>query len=146
MLLQGRIFLSARIVGFYANLFGHKTKFFFLWEDIEDVNVVSPSWSTVGSPALVMILRKGRGVDARHGAKCQDEEGRLHFCFHSFVSFNDASRYCWGRFSGANVKKYDLYLMSHYVSIGRLEHYCVVAGQSWHCGEQGHCLRIRKNR
>ncbi|XP_015068094.1 C2 and GRAM domain-containing protein At5g50170 isoform X1 [Solanum pennellii] len=91
MPLQGRIFLSARIVGFYANLFGHKTKFFFLWEDIEDVNVVSPSWSTVGSPALVMILRKGRGVDARHGAKCQDEEGRLHFCFHSFVSFNDAS-------------------------------------------------------
>ncbi|KAJ8536509.1 hypothetical protein K7X08_034910 [Anisodus acutangulus] len=92
MPLQGRIFLSARIVGFYANLFGHKTKFFFLWEDIEDVNVVSPSWSTMGSPALVIILRKGRGVDARHGAKCQDEEGRLHFCFHSFVSFNVASR------------------------------------------------------
>ncbi|XP_055828101.1 C2 and GRAM domain-containing protein At5g50170 [Solanum dulcamara] len=92
MPLQGRIFLSARIVGFYANLFGHKTKFFFLWEDIEDVNVVSPSWSTMGSPALVIILRKGRGVAATHGAKCQDEEGRLHFCFHSFVSFNVASR------------------------------------------------------
>ncbi|KAF3639337.1 C2 and GRAM domain-containing protein [Capsicum annuum] len=92
MPLQGRIFLSARIVGFYANFFGHKTKFFFLWEDIEDINVASPSWSTMGSPALVIILRKGRGVDARHGAKCQDEEGRLHFCFHSFVSFNVASR------------------------------------------------------
>ncbi|XP_060204571.1 C2 and GRAM domain-containing protein At5g50170 [Lycium barbarum] len=92
MPLQGRIFLSARIVGFYANLFGHKTKFFFLWEDIEDVNVVSPSWSTMGSPALEIILRKGRGVDAGHGAKCQDEEGRLHFYFHSFVSFNVASR------------------------------------------------------
>ncbi|CAN4085979.1 unnamed protein product [Withania somnifera] len=92
MPLQGRIFLSARIVGFYANLFGHKTKLFFLWEDIEDINVVSPSWSTMGSPALVIILRKGRGIDARHGAKCQDEEGRLHFCFHSFVSFNVASR------------------------------------------------------
>lgn len=92
MPLQGRIFLSARVVGFYANLFGHKTKFFFLWEDIEDINVVSPSWSTMGSPALVIILHQGRGVDARHGAKCQDEEGRLHFCFHSFVSFNVASR------------------------------------------------------
>lgn len=55
--------------------------------------MASPSWSTMGSPALVIILRKGRGVDARHGAKCQDEEGRLHFCFHSFVSFNVASRY-----------------------------------------------------
>ncbi|CAN4088063.1 unnamed protein product [Withania somnifera] len=92
MPLQGRIFLSARIVGFYANFFGHKTKFFFLWEDIEDINVISPSWSTLGSPALVIILRKGRGIDARHGAKCQDEEGRLYFCFHSFVSFNVASR------------------------------------------------------
>ncbi|XP_009797805.1 C2 and GRAM domain-containing protein At5g50170 [Nicotiana tabacum] len=92
MPLQGRIFLSARIVGFYANLFGHKTKFFFLWEDIEDVNVVSPSWSTMWSPALIIILRKGRGVDVRHGARYQDEGGRLHFCFHSFVSFNVASR------------------------------------------------------
>ncbi|KAI4371188.1 hypothetical protein MLD38_019454 [Melastoma candidum] len=28
MLLQGRLFLSSRIIGFYANLFGQKTKFF----------------------------------------------------------------------------------------------------------------------
>ncbi|KAK6123570.1 hypothetical protein DH2020_042691 [Rehmannia glutinosa] len=34
----------------------------------------------------------GRGLDSRHGAKILDEHGRLHFCFHSFVSFNDASR------------------------------------------------------
>ncbi|KAK4438558.1 C2 and GRAM domain-containing protein [Sesamum alatum] len=92
MPLQGRLFLSARIVGFYANLFGHKTRFFFLWEDIEDIQVLPPSLWTVGSPSLVIILHKGRGLDSRHGAKILDEEGRLHFCFHSFVSFNVASR------------------------------------------------------
>ncbi|PWA38192.1 C2 calcium/lipid-binding and GRAM domain containing protein [Artemisia annua] len=92
MPLQGRLFVSSRIVGFYANLFGHKTKFSFLWEDVEDIQVLPPSFASVGSPILIMILHKGRGVDARHGAKSQDEEGRLHFCFHSFVSFNSASR------------------------------------------------------
>ncbi|KAJ7956175.1 C2 and GRAM domain-containing protein [Quillaja saponaria] len=90
--LQGRLFLSARIVGFYANLFGHRTKFFFLWEDIEDIQVLPPSLASVGSPTLVIILRKGRGLDARHGAKSQDEEGRLRFHFQSFVSFNVAVR------------------------------------------------------
>ncbi|KAH9776394.1 C2 and GRAM domain-containing protein [Citrus sinensis] len=89
---KGRLFISARIVGFYANLFGNKTKFFFLWEDIEDIQILPPSLATVGSPLLVIILRKGRGLDARHGAKSQDEEGRLRFYFQSFVSFNDASR------------------------------------------------------
>uniref|UniRef100_A0A2N9IT31 C2 domain-containing protein n=1 Tax=Fagus sylvatica TaxID=28930 RepID=A0A2N9IT31_FAGSY len=49
-------------------------------------------WSSVGSPSLVLVLRKGRGLDARHGAKSQDEEGRLKFYFQSFVSFNVASR------------------------------------------------------
>ncbi|KAK4489023.1 hypothetical protein RD792_004815 [Penstemon davidsonii] len=92
MPLQGKLFLSARIVGFYANLFGHKTRFFFLWEDIEDIQVLPPSLATVGSPTLEIILHKGRGLDARHGAKTLDEEGRLHFYFHSFVSFNVASR------------------------------------------------------
>ncbi|CAH2075698.1 unnamed protein product [Thlaspi arvense] len=72
---NGRLFLSARIVGFYANFFG-----------------ASPSLSSMGSPQLVIILRKGRGLDARHGAKSQDEEGRLQFYFISFVSFNVASR------------------------------------------------------
>ncbi|XP_059657972.1 C2 and GRAM domain-containing protein At5g50170 [Cornus florida] len=92
MPLQGRLFLSARIVGFYANLFGHKTKFFFLWEDIEDIQVLPPSLASVGSPTLVIVLRKGRGLDAMHGAKSQDEEGRLRFYFQSFVSINAASR------------------------------------------------------
>lgn len=92
MPLQGRLFLSARIVGFYANLFGHKTKFFFLWEDIVDIQVLPPSLASVGSPTLVIVLRKGRGFDARHGAKSQDEEGRLKFYFQSFVSFDAANR------------------------------------------------------
>ncbi|KAL6524530.1 hypothetical protein OROHE_016201 [Orobanche hederae] len=90
--LQGRLFLSARIVGFYANLFGHKTRFFFLWEDIEDIQVLPLSLATVGSPSLEIILHKGRGFDARHGAKVLDDNERLHFHFHSFVSFNVASR------------------------------------------------------
>ncbi|XP_031405014.1 C2 and GRAM domain-containing protein At5g50170 isoform X1 [Punica granatum] len=90
--LQGRLFLSARIVGFYANFFGHKTRFFFLWEDIEEIQILPASLASVGSPTLVIVLHKGRGLDARHGAKSQDEEGRLCFYFQSFVSFNVASR------------------------------------------------------
>ncbi|KAJ8770312.1 hypothetical protein K2173_013266 [Erythroxylum novogranatense] len=92
MLLQGRLFLSARIIGFHANLFGHKTKFFFLWEDIEDIQVYPPTISSMGSPVIVVTLRQGRGMDARHGAKSQDEVGRLKFQFHSFVSFSVANR------------------------------------------------------
>ncbi|KAK1294002.1 C2 and GRAM domain-containing protein [Acorus calamus] len=90
--LQGRLFLSARIVGFYSNIFGHKTKFFFLWDDIDDIQVMSPSLASVGTPSLMMILRPSRGFAARHGAKSQDEEGRFKFFFQSFVSFNAASR------------------------------------------------------
>ncbi|CAI9283804.1 unnamed protein product [Lactuca saligna] len=56
-----------------------KTRFSFLWEDVEDIHVLPPSLASVGSPILVIVLHKGRGVDARHGAKSQDEEGRLHF-------------------------------------------------------------------
>ncbi|RDX79863.1 C2 and GRAM domain-containing protein, partial [Mucuna pruriens] len=92
MPLQGRLFLSARILGFHANLFGHKTKFFFLWEDIEEIQVLPPSLASLGSPTLVIILRRGRGLDAMHGAKTQDEEGRLRFHFQSFVTFSAASR------------------------------------------------------
>ncbi|XP_047316846.1 C2 and GRAM domain-containing protein At5g50170 [Impatiens glandulifera] len=90
--LQGRIFLSARIIGFYANFFGRKTKFFFLWEDIFDIQVLPPSLSSMGSPQLVIVLEKDRGLDASHGAKSHDEEGRLQFYFMSFVSFHEASR------------------------------------------------------
>ncbi|XP_022137255.1 C2 and GRAM domain-containing protein At5g50170 isoform X2 [Momordica charantia] len=96
MLLQGRLFLSARIIGFYANFFGQKTKFFFLWEDIEDIQVLHPSLSSLGSPSLVIILKKGRGLEASHGAKSEDEQGRLIFYLQSFVSFNVASRTIMG--------------------------------------------------
>ncbi|CAN1260128.1 C2 and GRAM domain-containing protein At1g03370 [Linum perenne] len=92
MPLQGRLFLSARIIGFHSNLFGHKTKFFFLWEDIEDIQVSAPTLASMGSPIVVITLRRGRGMDARHGAKSTDAEGRLRFQFHSFVSFNVAHR------------------------------------------------------
>uniref|UniRef100_A0A7N0UD40 C2 and GRAM domain-containing protein n=1 Tax=Kalanchoe fedtschenkoi TaxID=63787 RepID=A0A7N0UD40_KALFE len=89
---QGRLFLSARIIGFYGNLFGQKTKFFFLWEDIEDIQVLPPTLASMGSPIIVMTLRVGRGMDAKHGAKTQDEEGRLKFHFQTFVSFNVAHK------------------------------------------------------
>ncbi|EPS58216.1 hypothetical protein M569_16599, partial [Genlisea aurea] len=92
MPLQGRLFLSTRIVGFHADLFGRKTHFFFLWEDIEDIHATPPTLSSMGIPIIIMILRPGRGFDARHGAKKQDAEGRLNFHFHSFVSFNVAKR------------------------------------------------------
>ncbi|XP_050920640.1 C2 and GRAM domain-containing protein At1g03370 isoform X1 [Lathyrus oleraceus] len=92
MPLQGRLFVSARIIGFHANLFGHKTKFFLLWEDVEDIQIVPPTFSSMGSPIIVITLRQGRGVDAKHGAKTQDELGRLKFHFQSFVSFNVANR------------------------------------------------------
>jgi hypothetical protein len=91
-ILQGRLFLSARIIGFYANLFRQKTKFFFLWEDIVDIQVDTPTLSSMGSPVIVITLRQGRGMDARHGAKTIDDEGRLKFHFQSFVSFNVANR------------------------------------------------------
>lgn len=92
LMLQGRLFVSARIVGFYANFFGHKTKFFFLWEDVEEIEVLQPSFTTVGTPSLLFTLRSGRGLDAKSGAKSQDKEGRLKFQFHSFASFSKASK------------------------------------------------------
>ncbi|KAG1363774.1 C2 and GRAM domain-containing protein [Cocos nucifera] len=92
MPMQGRLFLSPRIIGFYANLFGHKTKFFFLWEDIEDIQVIPPTLASMASPSLLIILRRGKGIDAKHGAKTVDQDGRLKFHFQSFVSFNVANR------------------------------------------------------
>ncbi|KAL1207247.1 C2 and GRAM domain-containing protein [Cardamine amara subsp. amara] len=89
---QGKLFLSARIVAFYSNVFGHKTKFYFLWEDIDDIQALPPTFASLGSPLLLIILKKSRGLDAKHGAKSQDDEGRLWFYFQSFVSFDATSR------------------------------------------------------
>jgi len=85
--------VSARIVGFHANLFGYKTKFFFLWEDVEEIEVLQPSFTTLGTPSLLFTLKRGRGLEAKSGAKSQDKEGRLKFQFHSFASFSKASRW-----------------------------------------------------
>ncbi|CAL9122364.1 unnamed protein product, partial [Musa textilis] len=52
----------------------------------EEMFFLSPSLTTVGSPALVVTL------NARRGAKIVDEEGRLKFQFQSFASFDKASR------------------------------------------------------
>ncbi|KAK4259178.1 hypothetical protein QN277_005535 [Acacia crassicarpa] len=92
MPMQGRLFVSPRIIGFNANLFGKKTTFFFLWEDIEDIKVIDPTFSSMGSPIVVITLRPGKGMDAKHGAKTQDDEGRLKFHFQSFASFHKAHR------------------------------------------------------
>lgn len=80
------------MVGFHADLFGQKTKLFFLWEDVEDIQRIPPTLSSMGSPVISMILQPGRGTDARHGARSLDAKGRLTFHFHSFVSFNVAHR------------------------------------------------------
>uniref|UniRef100_A0A0E0EMN4 C2 and GRAM domain-containing protein n=1 Tax=Oryza meridionalis TaxID=40149 RepID=A0A0E0EMN4_9ORYZ len=87
---QGHLFLSPRTIGFYSSMFGRKTKFFFLWEDIEEIQAVPQSISS-WSPSLVITLHKGRGMDAKHGAKSVDN-GRLKFCLQSFASFSVANR------------------------------------------------------
>ncbi|VAI59645.1 unnamed protein product [Triticum turgidum subsp. durum] len=87
---QGHLFLSPRIIGFYSSMFGRKTKFFFLWEDIEDIQAIPPSLST-WSPSLAITLHRGRGMDAKHGAKSV-ESGKLKFSLQSFASFSVANR------------------------------------------------------
>ncbi|CAM6037416.1 unnamed protein product [Sphagnum compactum] len=88
ILIQGRLFLSQRMVGFYSNLFGIKTKFTFLWEDIDEIKEMPISIN----PSIVVFLRKGRGLDARVGAKGIDGRGRLKFQFLSFVRPGTAFR------------------------------------------------------
>ncbi|KAL8137276.1 hypothetical protein V2J09_003277 [Rumex salicifolius] len=92
MPLQGRLFLSPRIIGFNANLFGQKTTFYFLWVDIENIKVGAAKFASMGSQSIIVTLRKGRGQDARQGAQMEDNEGRLRFHFHSFLSFPVAHR------------------------------------------------------
>jgi hypothetical protein len=71
-------------------MFGWKTIFFFLWEDIEDIHAIPQSLSS-WSPSLVITLHRGRGMDAKHGAKSL-ENGKLKFCLQSFASFSVANR------------------------------------------------------
>jgi hypothetical protein len=89
LLQKGRLFLAPRLLGFYSNLFGHKTKFTLLWEEIEEIKeTVAQSIN----PSIIIIMRKGRGFDARHGALGIDEKGRLKFQFLSFVRSGSAFR------------------------------------------------------
>ncbi|XP_024372049.1 C2 and GRAM domain-containing protein At1g03370 isoform X2 [Physcomitrium patens] len=89
ILIQGRLFLSPRMLGFYSNLFGIKTKFQFIWEDIDDI-VETP---VAINPCIVMFLRKGRGLDARNGMRGIDAHGRAKFYFCSFVKPVTAFRF-----------------------------------------------------
>ncbi|KAG0620711.1 hypothetical protein M758_4G237500 [Ceratodon purpureus] len=89
ILIQGRLFLSPRLLGFYSNLFGHKTKFTLLWEEIEEIKeTVAQSIN----PSIIVFTRKGSCFDARHGARGIDGKGRLKFQFLSFVRSGSAFR------------------------------------------------------
>ncbi|KAH9308298.1 hypothetical protein KI387_036209, partial [Taxus chinensis] len=93
--LQGRIFLSPRMLGFYSNIFGHKTKFCILWDDIDEVRETSPGRNSVGlllNPSILVFTKKGRGKDACQYAKSLDSRGRFKFQFQSFVHFGPAYR------------------------------------------------------
>ncbi|PWZ10125.1 C2 and GRAM domain-containing protein [Zea mays] len=87
---EGQVFLSPRTIGFYSSMFGRKTKFYFLWEDIEDIQGIPQSISS-WSPSIIITLHKGIGMDAKHGAKSMDN-GKLKFCLQSFASFSVANR------------------------------------------------------
>lgn len=95
LLLQGRLFLSQRVLAFYSNIFGHKTKFTLLWENIDEIKETSPALGSVGmllNPTILVFTKKGRAMDAQHGAKSMDAKGRFKFQFQSFIRFKTAYR------------------------------------------------------
>jgi hypothetical protein len=88
--------------------------------------VLPPSFTTVGTPSLVFMLKSGRGLDAKNGAKSQDKEGRLKFQFHSFASFNKASRFVSSDTSiGVEITRFPL-----------MKNHRFFLGQSLVCGKQ----------
>ena len=96
---QGRVFLSPRLLAFYSNLFGIKTRFTLLWEDIEDIRENAPTIPAINrliNPSLTLFLKKGKGGDARAASYAVDPSGRLKFRIMSFVRPKVAFRY--GRF------------------------------------------------
>lgn len=88
-LLQGRLFVSPRVLAFYSNIFGHKTRFVLLWEDIEEIKETSPS---LGSSTILVFTKKCRAMDAQHGAKSVDAMGRFKFQFQAFIHYKLAFR------------------------------------------------------
>lgn len=89
---QGRLFLSPRVLAFNSNIFGHKTKFMLLWEDIDEIvdTTAGGSVVTLINPTILVFTRKDRAPDARHAAKSVDAKGRLTFQFQSFIAFKPA--------------------------------------------------------
>lgn len=90
--LQGRLFVSNRMLGFFANLFGIRTHFTLLWEDIEDIKEHSPAMGRFINPNITIYLKKGKGLDAKVGSYGLDSQGRMKIRFFSFVRPNVAFR------------------------------------------------------
>jgi hypothetical protein len=93
--LQGRVFLSPRQLGFFANCFGHKTQFSIAWEDIDEIRENSTSvskFTRLLNPYVTLYTRKGRALDAKAGSYGVDNRGRLKFRFQSFVKPGPAIR------------------------------------------------------
>lgn len=86
-LVQGRLFLSPRVLAFYSSTFGHKTRFVILWEDIDEIKEASPSISMSFSPLMLIYTKRGRAVDSQHGAKTVDAMGRFKFQFQAFIYY-----------------------------------------------------------
>eukprot|EP00899_Mesostigma_viride_P016181 jgi/Mesvir1/24564/Mv21897-RA.2 len=89
---QGRLFLSPRVVGFYSNMFGKKTKFTVLWEDVEDMEQNGASVNLINrmlNPAITLFVRaekSGPGSQASLGSFGNDRRGRARIRFTSFGS------------------------------------------------------------
>lgn len=83
------MFLSPRVLAFYANIFGKKTKFYLLWEDIEELKENAPSIASINrllNPNITLYVKKGKGgPEARLAAYGVDSQGRMKLRFQSFV-------------------------------------------------------------
>jgi hypothetical protein len=82
-------------LAFYSNIFGHRTRFVILWEDVDEIKEASHSFGSVGvllNRSILVFTKKGRASDAQHGAKSMDEKGRFKFQFLSIIHFKPALR------------------------------------------------------
>ena len=87
--------LSPRMLVFYSNICGHKTKFFILWDDIVEIKETSQGLGSTGlvlNPSILVFTKKGRVKYAYSYAKSFDAKGQLKFQFQSFVHFGLAYR------------------------------------------------------
>ncbi|KAH6558940.1 hypothetical protein KP509_1Z037100 [Ceratopteris richardii] len=66
-----------------------------LWDDIDEIKEASPVLGSVSmllNPMILVFTKKGRAMDAYHGAKSIDARGRLKFQFQSFIQYKPAYR------------------------------------------------------